>query len=166
MANPFIGLLSTPANGAKPPINVALLNTNPFSVPNKIPRGVIELVVRVPDVTEGIPVELALKVAEPVPIAVIVTVHEFAAVDKVQLLADKEITAGLLLLSATIADSPEVEFVILIVAVVDSPTSKLDSANAEIDNVPLLILLLFDITVVLPPLHAVIKLVHTTKNIG
>jgi hypothetical protein len=71
-----------------------------------------------------------------------------------------------LLLSATIADSPEVEFVILIVAVVDSPTSKLDSANAEIDNVPLLILLLFDITVVLPPLHAVIKLVHTTKNIG
>ena len=77
MANPFIGLLSTPANGAKPPINVALLNTNPFSVPNKIPRGVIELVVRVPDVTEGIPVELALKVAEPVPIAVIVTVHEF-----------------------------------------------------------------------------------------
>ncbi|RTL12632.1 MAG: hypothetical protein EKK54_03135 [Neisseriaceae bacterium] len=125
------------------------MNTSPFSVPNKIPRGVTELVVSVPEVADGIPVELALKVAEPVPIAVITTVHEFAVVDKVQLFDDSEITAGLLLLSATIADSLEVEFVILIVAVVDSPTSKFELVNAEMDNVPLLTSLLFDITVVL-----------------
>gem|GEM_PF-6810432 len=118
-----------------PAIKEPLPNTSPFCVPNKIPSGITGgtvVTTIVPEVTELIPVELAVKFAEPAPIPVIFTVHDGTAVDKLQLLGVTEMTELLLLVIATTADSVADGFIILIVAVVDSSRRMADSANGEI----------------------------------
>lgn len=87
------------------------------------------------DVTVAKLVELALKLAVPAPTPTRLIVHELFLADRVQLCGVTLITELLLLVIATMIDSPLGEFVTLNVAVVDSPTWIVDSDNAEICSI-------------------------------
>lgn len=96
--------------------------------------GGIAATVIMSDVADGTPVVLTVKFAEPAPIPVIFTVHDGIIADKVQLLGDIKITELLLLVIATIVDSVVGGLVMLMVIVIDSPTTSVDLVDDEITN--------------------------------